>query len=63
MGLTKWAASGTSQVASSILDVNQGAAKTGTASGHVLSSARRLATESGKLRLEAGKFLQTVRAA
>jgi methyl-accepting chemotaxis protein len=57
------AASGTSQVASSILDVNHGAAKTGTASSHVLSSARLLAAESGKLRLEAGKFLQTVRAA
>ena len=57
------AASGTSQVASSILDVNEGAAKTGKASGHVLSSARVLAVESGKLRLEAGKFLQTVRAA
>ncbi len=57
------AASGTSQVASSILNVNQGAAKTGTASSHVLSSARLLAAESGKLRLEAGKFLQTVRAA
>src|SRR4051812_6150121 len=57
------AASGTSQVASSILDVNEGAAKTGKASGHVLSSARLLAVESGKLRLEAGKFLQTVRAA
>jgi len=29
----------------------------------VLSSARLLAAESAKLRLEAGKFLQTVRAA
>jgi methyl-accepting chemotaxis protein len=57
------AAKGTSQVASSILDVNNGAAKTGAASGHVLSSARLLAAESAKLRLEAGKFLQTVRAA
>src|SRR3954451_6260808 len=57
------AAKGTSQVASSIHDVNNGAAKTGTASGHVLSSARSLAAESAKLRLEAGKFLQTVRAA
>jgi len=57
------AANGTSQVASSILDVNNGAAKTGAASGHVLSSARLLAAESAKLRLEAGKFLQTVRAA
>jgi len=56
-------ASGTSQVASSILDVNKGAAKTGAASGHVLSSARLLAAESAKLRLEAGKFLDTVRAA
>ena len=57
------AASGTSQVASSILDVNKGAAKTGAASGHVLSSARLLAAESAKLKLEAGKFLDTVRAA
>jgi methyl-accepting chemotaxis protein len=57
------AANGTSQVASSILDVNEGASKTGSASSHVLSSARLLAAESGKLRLEASKFLATVRAA
>ena len=59
----KLAAHGTSQVASSILDVNQGASKTGSASSHVLTSAQTLAAESNKLRLEAEKFLATVRAA
>jgi methyl-accepting chemotaxis protein len=58
----KQAAEGTSQVASSILDVNRGASETGFASGGVHSSARALAAESNKLRMEAGKFLATVRA-
>ena len=57
------AAHGTSQVASSIHDVNDGASRTGSASGRVLSSAQTLAAESNKLRLEADKFLATVRAA
>ncbi len=56
------AAQGTSLVASSILDVNQGATKTGSASSGVLSSAKILAAESNKLRLEADNFLATVRA-
>jgi methyl-accepting chemotaxis protein len=58
----KQAADGTSQVASSILDVNRGAFETGAASGGVHSSARVLAAESNKLKVEANKFLATVRA-
>ncbi len=57
------AAAGTTQVASSITDVSRGAAETGSASSQVLSSARSLATESSRLKLEMGKFLETVRAA
>jgi methyl-accepting chemotaxis protein len=59
----KQVAQGTSQVAASILQVNKGAAETGFASSHVLSSARTLAGESSKLRAEAQNFLATVRAA
>jgi methyl-accepting chemotaxis protein len=54
---------GTSQVATSILEVNKGAAETGSASTDLLGSARTLASESSKLRAEAQNFLSTVRAA
>ncbi len=57
------AAKGTSEVASSITDVSKGASDTGTASSQVLSSARQLSTESGSLRREVERFLETVRAA
>ena len=57
------AAKGTSEVASSITDVSKGASDTGTASSQVLSSARQLSTESGTLRREVERFLETVRAA
>jgi methyl-accepting chemotaxis protein len=57
------AADGTSQVASSITDVQRGAAETGSASSQVLSAAQSLSTESNRLRLEVGKFMNTVRAA
>jgi methyl-accepting chemotaxis protein len=57
------AASGTSQVASNITEVNRGAAETGSASAQVLGSAKSLANESNRLKLEMGKFLETVRAA
>ncbi len=57
------AAQGTTQVATNITDVNRGAAETGAASGQVLTSARSLASESNRLKLEMTKFLETVRAA
>jgi methyl-accepting chemotaxis protein len=57
------AAQGTSQVATNIVDVNNGARETGSASAQVLSSAQSLSGESNRLKLEVGKFLDTVRAA
>ena len=57
------AAEGTSQVSSNIADVQRGASETGSASAQVLSSAQSLSSESNRLKLEVGKFLNTVRAA
>ena len=57
------AARGTAEVASSIVKVNHGAGETSTASSQVLSSARSLASDSSRLKLEVDKFLNTVRAA
>jgi methyl-accepting chemotaxis protein len=57
------AAQGTAQVATNITDVNRGASETGSAAGQVLNSARSLAGESSRLKLEVEKFLLTVRAA
>jgi methyl-accepting chemotaxis protein len=57
------AAQGTAQVATNIGDVNRGAAETGTASAHVLTSAKALVTEGTRLKSEVEKFLATVRAA
>ena len=57
------AADGTTQVAINIVDVNKGARETGCASAKVLSSAQSLSGESSRLRLEVGRFLNTVRAA
>ena len=57
------AADGTSQVATDITDVQRGAAETGSASSEVLSAAQSLSTESNRLKLEVGKFMDTVRAA
>ncbi len=57
------AAEGTTQVATNITDVNRGAGETGTASTHVLSSAKALSGESQRLKREVEKFLATVRAA
>jgi methyl-accepting chemotaxis protein len=57
------AAKGTTQVAVNIVDVNNGAAETGSASSQVLASARSLARESTLLKSEVGRFLETVRAA
>ena len=57
------AAQGTQQVSSNITDVQRGASETGSASSQVLSSARSLSAESHRLKLEVGKFLNTVGAA
>jgi methyl-accepting chemotaxis protein len=57
------AAQGTQQVSSNITDVQHGANETGSASSQVLSSAQSLSTESNRLKLEVGKFLDSVRAA
>ena len=57
------AADGTKQVSSSIVDVQTGTADTGSASAQVLSAAQLLSQDSERLKLEVGKFLNTVRAA
>ena len=46
-----------------ITDVQRGASETGSASSQVLSAAQSLSSESNRLKLEVGKFLDTVRAA
>jgi hypothetical protein len=56
-------AAGTTQVALNITDVSRGASDTGSASAQVLTSARSLSSESNRLKLELGKFFETVRAA
>jgi aerotaxis receptor len=57
------AAQGTQQVSSNIVEVQQGTSETGSASSQVLSAARSLSGDSNRLKLEVGKFLDTVRAA
>jgi methyl-accepting chemotaxis protein len=57
------AAIGSTQVATSIADVNRGAGDTGSASSQVLSSAQLLSNENKRLKAEMVKFLATVRAA
>ena len=57
------AAKGTVEVADKIGQVSHGASATGAASGEVLASARSLSNESGLLKTELEKFLNTVRAA
>ena len=57
------AALGTQQVSSNITDVQRGASETGSASSQVLSAAKSLSSDSNRLKLEVGKFLNTVRAA
>lgn len=57
------AAQGTQQVSANITDVQRGANETGSASSQVLSAAQSLSSESNRLKLEVGKFLDTVRAA
>jgi methyl-accepting chemotaxis protein len=57
------AAQGTQQVSANITDVQRGATETGTASSQVLAAAQSLSGDSNRLKLEVGKFLDTVRAA
>ncbi|MBR0992402.1 PAS domain-containing protein [Bradyrhizobium japonicum] len=57
------AAQGTQQVSSNVGDVQRGASETGAASSQVLSAAQMLSRDSNRLKLEVGKFLNSVRAA
>jgi aerotaxis receptor len=58
------AAHGTQQVSANIADVQRGASETGSASSQVLSAAQSLSgDDSNRLKLEVGKFLNTVRTA
>ncbi len=57
------AAQGTQQVSSNITDVQRGATETGSASSQVLTAAKSLSGDSGRLRSEVSKFLTSVRAA
>jgi methyl-accepting chemotaxis protein len=57
------AATGTLKVAGNMSEVNEGAAKTGAASGEVLSAAQSLSDQSDRLKTEVQKFVATVRAA
>jgi len=57
------AAQGTQQVSDNITDVQRGASETGSASSQVLSAAQSLSGDSNRLKLEVGRFLDSVRAA
>ena len=57
------AAAGTLQVSSNIADVQRGVEESGSAASQVLTSAQSLSSESTRLKLEVGKFLNSVRAA
>ncbi len=57
------ASHGTTAVATNIVEVRKGASESGSASTQMLSSARALANDSNRLKLEMEKFLHTVRAA
>jgi methyl-accepting chemotaxis protein len=56
-------AEGTSETAVNIMEVNRGAAETGSASANVLEAARSLSTESVRLREELQRFMANIRAA
>jgi methyl-accepting chemotaxis protein len=57
------AAQGTQKVSSNISDVRRGAGETGSASSQVLSAAQSLSSDSNRLKLEVGRFLNSIRAA
>jgi hypothetical protein len=56
-------ARGSAEVATNITEVDRRAGDTGSASARVLSAAQSLSKESGLLKIEVEKFLDTVRAA
>jgi len=56
-------AQGTHQATTNIMQVNRGATETGSASEEVLSSAKTLSAESGRLRAELDRFMANIRAA
>jgi methyl-accepting chemotaxis protein len=56
-------AEGTGEAAVNIMEVNRGAAETGSASANVLDSARSLSAESSRLREELNRFMANIRAA
>jgi methyl-accepting chemotaxis protein len=56
-------AGGTQHVSSNIADVQSGATETGSASSQLLAAARSLSGDSNRLKIEVGKFLNSVRAA
>ena len=58
---TQQAAAGAADVASNITVVNHGAVETGSASSQMLSAARSLASDSGRLKVEVEKFIRGVR--
>ncbi|AUC95904.1 methyl-accepting chemotaxis protein [Bradyrhizobium sp. SK17] len=57
------AAEGTGQVSANIAYVQRGATETGSASTQVLGAAQSLSGDSNRLKLEVGRFLDSVRAA
>ena len=57
------AARGTMEVNAHIVDVQRGASETGSASSQVLFAAQSLSMDSNRLKLEVGRFLNSVRAA
>ncbi|MBB5046565.1 methyl-accepting chemotaxis protein [Rhodopseudomonas rhenobacensis] len=57
------AADGTSKVSANIYDMQRGAAETGSVSSQVLAAAQSLSRDSGQLKAEVSRFLETVRAA
>ncbi len=56
-------AQGTGEAAVNIMEVNRGAAETGSASANVLDAARSLSAESSRLREELNRFMSNIRAA
>ena len=57
------AANGTHRVSRNIDDVQRGASETGSASSQVLTAARSLSAESGRLKREVSRFLGSLQAA
>jgi len=57
------AAQGTQQVSFNITEVQHGAAETGSASSQVHAAAKSLSSDSNRLKLEVGRFLNSIRAA